>query len=332
LAKSITLVESSLMEHQMQASALINYILHQLKFKQKNDIFPRSFRIGVSGPPGVGKSTFIEALGSYLITKKRYKVAVLAVDPSSVRSGGSILGDVTRMVELSRMENAYVRGSPSRGTLGGVTRSTGDSILLCEAASYNIIFVETVGVGQSETAVEALTDMFVMLAPPAGGDELQGIKKGIMELVDLIVINKADGELLPIAQRASAELRSALSLIRSKSTIWFPQVSIFSSKTKTGIEDVWRIIGDYWDTALKSGLLQKKRMQQRRSWMWNMIHEELLQKFICNKEIQSLLPSMETRVENGDITPGIAVDQLMSIFIQQQQQQSTSTMKNSRYN
>jgi LAO/AO transport system kinase len=219
------------------------------------------------------------------------------------------------MQELSKLSNAYVRGSPSRGTLGGVTKSTSDCITLCEAAGYNIILIETVGVGQSETAVEGMSDMFVLLASPSGGDELQGIKKGIMELIDLVVINKADGDLLPVAKRSAAECKSALNLIQPKTEIWKPKVVICSSLMKENIELVWSIMEEYWKKFEQSGEMETKRAFQRKSWMWRILQDDLMQRFSNDEKIKKLLPEIEEKVQNGDISPGLGVQQLINTFI-----------------
>ncbi|PRP87610.1 hypothetical protein PROFUN_04637 [Planoprotostelium fungivorum] len=273
----------------------------------------RTFRVGISGPPGVGKSTFIEALGTFLC-QKDFRVAVLAVDPSSARTGGSILGDVTRMDELTKHKNAFVRGSPSRGTLGGVTRSTTDAIALCETFGYNVILVETVGVGQSETMVEGMTDVFLLLSPPAGGDELQGIKKGIMELVDIIVVNKADGELLPIAKRAAADYKAALHFGTPKNPLWVPQVRICSARTKDNVAEVWKTMNQYWEQMEKEGVMESKRKSQRKAWMWRMVQEELVKRFERNPRVQSTLIEVQREVEEGRLTAGLAADLLMDSF------------------
>eukprot|EP01114_Cavostelium_apophysatum_P023793 TRINITY_DN9077_c0_g1_i1.p1 TRINITY_DN9077_c0_g1~~TRINITY_DN9077_c0_g1_i1.p1 ORF type:complete len:380 (+),score=44.77 TRINITY_DN9077_c0_g1_i1:135-1142(+) len=310
LAKAITLVESTRADHQVKAHQLLSHVISKTKHKQEG-----SFRVGISGPPGVGKSTFIEALGTFLTTKKDRKVAVLAVDPSSARTGGSILGDKTRMEELSKDINAYVRPSPTRGTLGGVTRSTSDAIVLCEAAGYNIILVETVGVGQSEIAVEGMTDMFLLVANPSGGDELQGIKKGIMESVDLVVVNKADGNLLPVAKKSAAEYLAALRLVGSKSPHWSPKVKTCSALEKQHIAEVWEVMEEYWNVMKKTGHMDIMRGNQRQSWMWKMIQDELVDRFSRNDSIQRILPGMEDQVRTGQLTPSNAADQLLAIFL-----------------
>jgi len=310
LAQSITLVESFRSEHQFQADMLMASLL---KNQELNG--GKTFRVGISGPPGVGKSTFIEALGMFLC-KKGYKVAVLAVDPSSARTGGSILGDVTRMDELTKHENAYVRGSPSRGTLGGVTRSTTDAIALCEAFGFNIVLVETVGVGQSETAVEGMTDMFLLLSPPAGGDELQGIKKGIMELVDLILVNKADGELLPVAKRAAADFKTALHFGTPKTPSWVPQVRVCSARTKDNLAEAWKVMQQYWDQMEKEGILEKRRKKQRKAWMWRLVQEELVKRFESSKKVQGLLIQVQRDVEEGRLAAGVAADLLLDKFVE----------------
>ncbi|OPJ75895.1 methylmalonic aciduria type A protein, mitochondrial isoform B [Patagioenas fasciata monilis] len=224
---------------------------------------------GLSGPPGAGKSTFIECLGK-MLTERKHKVSVLAVDPSSSTSGGSLLGDKTRMTELSRDTNAYIRPSPTRGTLGGVTRTTNEAILLCEGGGYDVVLVETVGVGQSEFAVADMVDMFVLLLPPAGGDELQGIKRGIIEMADLVAINKADGDLVVPARRIQAEYISAMKLLRKRSKVWRPKVMRISAKTGEGISDMWDKMTEFRDLMLTSG--------------WgNALSSEILHNFGCWK-------------------------------------------------
>eukprot|EP01117_Protostelium_nocturnum_P016388 TRINITY_DN6486_c0_g1_i4.p1 TRINITY_DN6486_c0_g1~~TRINITY_DN6486_c0_g1_i4.p1 ORF type:complete len:406 (-),score=128.19 TRINITY_DN6486_c0_g1_i4:219-1436(-) len=311
LAQSITLAESSREDHRIQADLLMSSLL---EWKTKEKTLKKTFRIGISGPPGVGKSSFIESMGTFLC-KEGYKVAVLAVDPSSARTGGSILGDVTRMEELTKQPGSYVRGSPSRGTLGGVTRSTTDAIILCEVAGYDVILVETVGVGQSETAVEGMTDMFLLLSPPAGGDELQGIKKGIMELVDLVVVNKADGELLSVAKRAATDFKSALHFGTPKTPSWIPQVKICSAKTKENIPEVWKVMKKYWTQMDEEGILEMKRKNQRKAWMWKMVQDELVKRFQNSDKIKEMLGGVQKEVEEGHITAHLAAEILMNKFI-----------------
>ncbi|KAI9298120.1 ArgK protein, partial [Neoconidiobolus thromboides FSU 785] len=236
-----------------------------------------TYRIGLSGSPGVGKSTFIESFGTHL-TKLNYKVAVLAVDPSSTKTGGSILGDKTRMYELSRNDMAYVRPTPSRGTLGGVARNTNEAILLCEAAGYDIILVETVGVGQSETVVADMVDVFTLIVPPAGGDELQGMKKGIMEMSDIIIVNKADGDLINSATRAQTELISALKFMHPNTMGWETKVLKISSLKKEGIQEVWENLNLFNNFISNNNIKKNKRGQQQIRWMWREVTSSLLTK------------------------------------------------------
>ncbi|CAK9003659.1 Methylmalonic aciduria type A homolog, partial [Durusdinium trenchii] len=239
LSRAITLIESLKEDHHMQAQYLLEYVLRE---KKENKTRKESFRLGIAGPPGAGKSTFIEALGSMLVQDLGLRVAVLAVDPSSSRTGGSILGDKTRMTDLSRMPDAYVRPSPTRGSLGGVAQHTNDVVLLCEAADFEIIIVETVGLGQSEVLVDETVDMLMLLVPPANGDELQGVKKGIMEVADMVVVNKADGELATAARHAATDYMHALQLMRRKRPIWRPRVKKCSALHKEQIDTVWNIV------------------------------------------------------------------------------------------
>uniref|UniRef100_A0A2D4GX65 AAA+ ATPase domain-containing protein n=1 Tax=Micrurus corallinus TaxID=54390 RepID=A0A2D4GX65_MICCO len=269
LAEAITLIESTHKRKKEVAQVLLQKVLtHHREQEQLNKGKPLAFRVGLSGPPGAGKSTFIECFGK-MLTERRHKVSVLAVDPSSSTTGGSLLGDKTRMTELSRDLNAYIRPSPTRGTLGGVTRTTNEAILLCEGGGYDIVLVETVGVGQSEFAVADMVDMFVLLLPPAGGDELQGIKRGIIEMADLVVITKADGDLIVPARRIQAEYVSALKLLHKRSKVWRPKVMRISARTGEGISDVWDKMTEFQELMLTSGELLAKRRRQQKVWMWN---------------------------------------------------------------
>ncbi|CAD5120432.1 DgyrCDS9001 [Dimorphilus gyrociliatus] len=327
LAKSITMCESVHPKKKAQAQVLLAEVLEYNKKKgrkrnAKSNALPMTkhaslkhgtFRIGLSGPPGAGKSTFIEAFGKFL-TERKHKVAVLAVDPSSSTTGGSLLGDKTRMPELSVDANAYIRPSPSSGTLGGVTRSTNEAIVLCEGAGYDTILVETVGVGQSEFAVADMVDLFVLILPPAGGDELQGIKKGIVEVADLIVINKSDGDLVAAARRIQMEYISALKFIRRRSKVWKPKVRRISSKTKEGIEDLWEKMKEYRNLSLESGELETKRMNQQKIWMWSHIKHEIIDIFKNHSHVKDKVDTLEKEVSLGNITPGYAADTLLSLF------------------
>lgn len=315
LARGITLIESAHPKKKRQAKTLLNSVLQYCTEKEKSDnMKPLSFRIGLSGPPGAGKSTFIETFGKFL-TARQNKVAVLAVDPSSASTGGSLLGDKTRMFELSRDLNAFIRPSPSRGTLGGVTRTTNEAILLCEAAGYNIILIETIGVGQSEYAVSDMVDLFCLLMPPAGGDELQGIKKGIVEVADLVIINKSDGELVPAARRIQAEYISALKFLRQKSKFWRPEVTRISSLNKDGIPELWELMEKFHDTMTTSNELQRKRQLQKKIWMWSFIQNNIMDMFKIHPAVQNLILNVEQEVMKGVITPGSGADLLLTKFI-----------------
>jgi LAO/AO transport system kinase len=273
----------------------------------------KAIRLGLSGAPGVGKSTFIEALGTH-VTGLGHKVAVLAVDPSSARSGGSILGDKTRMEELSRDPNAFIRPSPAGTTLGGVARRTREAMLLVEAAGFDVVLIETVGVGQSETAVADMVDMFVLLQSPGGGDDLQGIKRGIMELADLIVVNKADGALEQPAKLARSQLVSALHLMRPRSPNWKPHVLLTSALTNKGIGEVWDAVINYQSIMLDTGELTANRAEQARAWMWNEIREGLIEAFKAEPDVATKVRRLETEVAEGRMTPGAAADTLLKRF------------------
>ncbi|XP_038055700.1 methylmalonic aciduria type A homolog, mitochondrial-like [Patiria miniata] len=314
IAQCITLVESTHRAKQAQARELLAEILAYLRKKTtENHGIPPSFRIGLTGPPGAGKSTFIEAFGKQL-TEAGHKVAVLAVDPSSSYSGGSLLGDKTRMPELTRDMRAYIRASPTSGSLGGVARNTNDAIVVCEGAGFDIILVETVGVGQSEYAVADMVDMLLLLVPPAGGDELQGIKRGIVEKVDLILVTKADGELKIPSRRVKTEYTSALKLMRKRSAVWSPKVMQVSAVTKTGLTEAWDAMSEYRNIMVKYDLLLPKRSKQHRIWMWNHIRDNIMDIFRCHPDIGPELPRMEAEVDQGRITSGMAADILLGRF------------------
>ncbi|KFQ45061.1 hypothetical protein N333_01053, partial [Nestor notabilis] len=314
LAESITLVESTQSRKKKIAQVLLQKVLSYHREQEKlNQGKPLAFRVGLSGPPGAGKSTFIECFGK-MLTERKYKVSVLAVDPSSSTSGGSLLGDKTRMTELSRDMNAYIRPSPTRGTLGGVTRTTNEAILLCEGGGYNVVLVETVGVGQSEFAVADMVDMFILLLPPAGGDELQGIKRGIIEMADLVAINKADGDLVVPARRIQAEYVSAMKLLRKRSKVWRPKVMRISAKTGEGISDMWDKMTEFRDLMLTSGELIAKRRKQQKVWMWNLIQENMLEHFRSHLAVKDKIPLFEEKVLRGVLSPGLAADLLLKAF------------------
>ncbi|KFV92184.1 hypothetical protein N327_03134, partial [Fulmarus glacialis] len=314
LAEAITLVESTQSTKKKIAQVLLQKVLSYHREQEKlNQGKPLAFRVGLSGPPGAGKSTFIECFGK-MLTERKYKVSVLAVDPSSSTSGGSLLGDKTRMTELSRDMNAYIRPSPTRGTLGGVTRTTNEAILLCEGGGYDVVLVETVGVGQSEFAVADMVDMFILLLPPAGGDELQGIKRGIIEMADLVAINKADGDLVVPARRIQAEYVSAMKLLRKRSKVWRPKVMRISAKTGEGISDMWDKMTEFRDLMLTSGELIAKRRKQQKVWMWNLIQENMLEHFRSHLAVKDKIPLLEEKVHSGDLSPGLAADLLLKAF------------------
>jgi LAO/AO transport system kinase len=297
LAQAITLAESTLPAHEAQAQALLAQVLPHAG---------RSVRVGLSGVPGVGKSTFIEALGVWL-AERGHKVAVLAVDPSSVRTGGSIMGDKTRMPQLTVHPNAYIRPSPSAGNLGGVTRRTREAITLCEAAGYDTILVETVGVGQSETQVAAMTDLFVLLTLPNAGDELQGIKRGIMELADLCVVNKADTD-RAAANRAQAELNSALHLLTPGGAVWQPKAVQASALTGAGVESVWEAVEEY--RSVMAGQLESKRRAQLLGWFDDLLREAVWRNFLAGQDAAHLQVTREA-VLAGTVTPVQGVTSLL---------------------
>jgi LAO/AO transport system kinase len=305
LARAITLVESTRPDHRAAAEALLAELL------------PRSgnsVRLGISGVPGVGKSTFIEAFGLHVIGRG-HRVAVLAVDPSSQRTGGSILGDKTRMEHLTREPAAFIRPSPSGGTLGGVARRTREAMLLCEAAGFDVVVVETVGVGQSETAVADMVDLFMLLLLPGGGDELQGIKKGIVELADLIVVNKADGDLVAAARHAVAEYRHALALLRPPASGWRVPVMTCSAAESRGIAEVWDTVGEHRALMERTGAFAERRAGQARAWMWNEIHDGLLDAFRTHPAVRADLARLEAEVAAGRLAPAAAARGLLGGFL-----------------
>jgi LAO/AO transport system kinase len=304
LARAITLVESTLAEHRRLASALLDALLL--------DAGPAA-RVGVSGAPGAGKSTFIEALGVHLVGAG-HRVAVLAVDPSSTRSGGSILGDKTRMEHLARLPDAFIRPSPAGGTLGGVARRTREAMLLCEAAGFDVVLVETVGVGQSEVAVADMVDTFLLLLAPGAGDELQGVKRGIVELADLVVVNKDDGELAAVAQRTAADYQHALHLVRPRTDAWQPRVLRCSALAGNGIGDVWAAVDEHRRATAASGDLERRRAEQARAWMWSEVTETLLDELRRAPEIAELVDPLEREVADGRISATAAAQRLLAAF------------------
>lgn len=315
LAQGITLVESTNALKRRQGQQLLTRVLqHTAEAERDRAEAPLSFRLGLSGAPGAGKSTFIEALGLHL-TAKGHRVAVLAVDPSSITSGGSLLGDKTRMPQLSCDSAAYIRPSPTRGTLGGVTRTTSEVIALCEGCGYDVILVETVGVGQSEIAVFNMVDMFCVLVPPAAGDELQGMKKGIMEVADLVIITKADSDLLPAARRAQMEYTSAIKLLRKQSSLWSPKVMRVSSVTKDGLPELWIKMAEYRKIMLEGGELAVKRRNQQRACMWTHVNDRIVDAFRQHPSVARRVIELEQQVGSGELSPFLAADILVGEFL-----------------
>jgi LAO/AO transport system kinase len=303
LAKAITLVESSLASHREAAQALLEALLPHTG---------NSIRVGVSGVPGVGKSTFIEAFGQLLV-ERGHRLAVLAVDPSSPMAGGSIMGDKTRMEALSRSEQVFIRPSPSGGALGGVAQKTRESVLLCEAAGYDVILVETVGVGQSEFQVAGMVDFFMLLMLPGGGDELQGIKKGIMELAHALVINKADGDATRLAGITESQYQSALSLLH-RGSHWTPEVCRCSALERRGLEEVWDMIERFVSSSKESGDFQAQRERQSREWMHQLVQAMLLDRLKSSTAVRSALPTLEEDVERQRMTPLAAARHILALL------------------
>ncbi|MFD5315592.1 methylmalonyl Co-A mutase-associated GTPase MeaB [Streptomyces sp. NPDC127098] len=304
VARSITLVESTRPDHRRLAQRLLLDLLPHAG---------RARRIGISGVPGVGKSTFIDALGT-LLTGLGHRVAVLAVDPSSTRTGGSILGDKTRMARLAVDENAFVRPSPSAGTLGGVARATRETMVVMEAAGYDVILVETVGVGQSETAVAGMVDSFLFLTLARTGDQLQGIKKGVLELADVIAVNKADGPHEREARAAARELRGALRMLRPADAVWSPPVLTCSALEEAGLDEVWRKLEAHRGALEAAGLLAAKRRDQQVEWTWSMVHDDLLGRLHGHPAVLRLTPALERQVRDGSLTPTLAAERLLAAF------------------
>jgi LAO/AO transport system kinase len=300
LARAITLVESRRADHQQQARTLIAALTPSTG---------RAMRVGVTGSPGVGKSTFIDTLGANLTAMGR-RVAVIAVDPSSSRSGGSILGDKTRMARLAADPNAYIRPSPASGTLGGVARRTRETMTLCEAAGFDVLLVETVGVGQSETAVADMTDFFLVLVLPGAGDELQGVKRGVVELADMVAINKVDLDPAAAALTA-AEYSAALRILAPPSSLWAPSVVIISGLANQGLDELWRSIERHRAMLEKSGELEKKRAGQRVKWMWAILAERLRERLVETRSARARLAAIEAEVASGGLTPEDAADRLL---------------------
>ena len=304
LAKAITLIESRNLDHSVAATTLLDELLPATG---------NSIRIGISGVPGVGKSTFIEGLGLHL-TARGHKVAVLAVDPSSQLSGGSILGDKTRMEHLSRHPNAFIRPSPSGSTLGGVARKTRETMLVCEAAGYDVIIVETVGVGQSEITVASMVDFFLLLQLPGAGDELQGIKKGVMEIADAILINKAEGENRPRAELARRQYLNAVHLLKPRSPNWQVPVLLCSALNHTGIEEAWKTILSFREAMEREGEFDRKRRLQATDWMWTLLMDDLKDLFMRDKNVEALINQVQQAVAEGVTTPSAAARRLLEAF------------------
>ena len=303
LAKAITLIESRNLDHSLAATTLLDELL---------PFSGNSIRIGISGVPGAGKSTFIEALGLYL-TGQGHKVAVLAVDPSSQLSGGSILGDKTRMERLAQRSEAFIRPSPSGGSLGGVAYRTREAALVCEAAGHDVVIVETVGIGQSESAVASMVDFFAVLLQPGAGDELQGMKKGVLELADALVVNKADGAQAALADRTRAEHESAVGLFRAQGS-WRPRVLKASALTGEGIDEFWETVLEHRRTVEASGELERRRRDQDLAWMWSLVDEGLDRAFREHPEVAARIASLEAEVTACEVAPSTAARLLLELF------------------
>lgn len=304
LSQAITLIESSREDHQKISEEILEKCLPKTG---------KSIRIGISGVPGVGKSTFIDALGKKLVTEGK-KIAVLTIDPSSSRSKGSILGDKTRMHYLSTNPGAYIRPSPTSGTLGGVAKKTRESMLLCEAAGYEILFIETVGVGQSETAVYSMVDFFVVLMLSGAGDELQGIKRGILEMADLIAINKSDGDNIDAAKRAKQEYQSAISLFPVQPSGWRPLVKMCSSLEGSGLDEIWAEVNTYVEYTRENGYFIKHRKEQAVDWMYDSVQFRLQEMFYKHPDINKKLKSIENKVAKGTLSSFKAASELITLF------------------
>jgi LAO/AO transport system kinase len=304
LSRAITLVESKRSDHRRGAAALMQAVL---------DATGKAVRVGITGAPGVGKSTTIDALGT-MLTRQGRKVAVLAVDPSSRRTGGSILADKTRMAQLANDANAFIRPSPASGTLGGVASKTRETMLLCEAAGYDVVLVETVGVGQSEIAVADMTDFFLLLMLPGAGDELQGLKKGVVELADMIAVNKADGDNIARAKAAAAEYRAALHILSPRSPNWSPPVITYSALTDGGIGDLWTNILNHRDKLAASGELASRRGEQQVKWMWTMLEERIFAPLRSDRALKAALPRIEADVAAGRTAPATAVEEITAML------------------
>ncbi|OBK50524.1 ATPase/protein kinase [Mycobacterium sp. 1081908.1] len=301
LPRAITLLESTRADHREKAQRLLLELMPHAG---------NARRVGISGTPGVGKSTSIEALGMHLI-ERGHRVAVLAVDPSSTRTGGSILGDKTRMARLAVHQDAYIRPSPTSGTLGGVAKATRETIVLLEAAGFDVILVETVGVGQSEVAVANMVDTFVLLTLARSGDQLQGIKKGALELADIVVVNKADGEHLPEARKAARELSAAIRLIHPGETLWRPPVLTMSATEGTGLAELWETIERHHRVLSDAGELDERRRAQQVDWTWQMVRDTVLDRVMSNPGVRKIRADLERQVKAGELTPALAAQQIL---------------------
>ena len=304
LSRAITLIESKRVDHRQTAAALMQALVKDTG---------AAVRVGITGAPGVGKSTLIDALGS-MLTEQERKVAVLAVDPSSRRTGGSILADKTRMARLANDPNAFIRPSPTSGTLGGVAAKTRETMLLCEAAGYGVVLVETVGVGQSEIAVADMTDFFLVLALPGAGDELQALKKGVVELADMIGVNKADGDNIARARLAAAQFSAALHILSPRSRNWSPPVVTCSALIGEGIPALWSHILDHRQRLTASGELKARRGEQQVKWMWTMLEERLFAPLRSERALKSALPRIEVDVAAGRLAPASAVEKIAAML------------------
>ncbi len=304
LAKTITLIESAHPTHRQLGRSIVDQVLGETG---------KAVRLGITGVPGVGKSTFIESFGMMLV-EKGHNVAVLAVDPSSTRSGGSVMADKTRMERLCVTPNAFIRPSPSGGTLGGVARMTRETMLVCEAAGFDVVIIETVGVGQSEITVSSMADFFLVLMLAGAGDELQGIKKGVLELADAVAINKADGDNVEKAERARRSYELALHLLNPATPTWSPPVKTCSALTMAGVEELWDTIQDHRRRLTATGELAEKRRRQALAWMWSRIEDGLKERFFAHPKIKARLREIESSVERGDISPAVGAETLLFLL------------------
>ena len=303
LPRAITLLESTRTDHREQAQQLLLELLPDSG---------NAHRVGITGVPGVGKSTTIESLGLHLI-EQGHRVAVLAVDPSSTRTGGSILGDKTRMARLAVHPDAYIRPSPTSGTLGGVAKATRETVVLLEAAGFDVILIETVGVGQSEVAVANMVDTFVLLTLARSGDQLQGIKKGVLELADVVVVNKADGKHLSDARSAARELKSAIRLIYPRETLWRPPVLTMSATEETGLTEMWETVERHRQVLTDAGEFEARRRAQQVDWTWQMVRDTVLDRVLSNPEVRKIRADVERQVRAGELTPALAAQQILKV-------------------